>query len=437
MFPVSLPASSKSCRHQRITDLSLFLPVWNKELLYVTGFLARAAYNEELAGVRELWDAAAESAGKGAEIDEQVRRWLTERALHALQFFTFRPSTPSSVVSSFVESGFFSCALPPQQPFYLMSTRGPSSAADVRLPNPSFSAFLKDLPVVPTEIMEKASLMVETLKTRDLLHEITFTDVLKELAARPLGKDELIACLKWWVNVWNTAVGSRDLVMVRKQLIDAALLSTKENGTEEIIPLNMIRTFVNIRTMGSILPLDSPMPPHTLPLSVSRSLQAEELQSALGWSELSVVDWLRFVVERSSAGTPSSSNQGNAEFDVAVSSHFAERVLTSLSKAWPSMPMSSHADVVQLLENIPCVPTRAGIKKPGEAYFPNAHVFSDLPVVMLPSAAGNTKSGGTPTPIRGNMEKVLEGLGVRKHVDLQVVFDRWVSLATESARRNI
>jgi hypothetical protein len=51
---------------------------------------------------------------------------------------------------------------------------------------------------------------------------------------------------------------------------------------------------------------------------------------------------------------------------------------------------------------------------PSSAYFSSTNVFKDLPIVSLPSGAA----------VKGHLEQVLLALGVRKHVDIQIVFDR-------------
>jgi hypothetical protein len=61
-----------------------------------------------------------------------------------------------------------------------------------------------------------------------------------------------------------------------------------------------------------------------------------------------------------------------------------------------------------------CIPTSSGLQKPELSYFSSANIFNDLPVVTF-------TSGGV---LKGNMERLLSFIGVRKHVDLQVVFDR-------------
>lgn len=383
----------------------LFPSVWNKELLYVGGFLARAAYETEMARIKELWLASAE--GGSNTIDQQTQTWLRSRCLHALKFFTFHPSTPSAVVSNLLEAAFFSCAT--AQPFSIVSSVGVKSAADVRIPDPMFAAFLTQLPVLPDDIATGAQAMVDALRARGLIKDITFADVLGELRARPLSETELVACMRWWITVWAAGESVHSsLPQVRQQLIEATLL-TLGTGTasEKIIPLAQIRTFVNLRSMGSILPLDGQLPESTIPIDVSRSFNAVDLSSAFGWHELGVVEWTRFVVSPAAAA-------GGPEHDISASAVWAERVLNTLAKAWSSLSKAHQTEISGLLKGKPCIPTRSGLKIPEEAYFPNAYIFPDLPVVTMPKGS----------LVKGNLEKVLDALGVRKHVDLQVVFNR-------------
>ena len=104
----------------------------------------------------------------------------------------------------------------------------------------------------------------------------------------------------------------------------------------------------------------------------------------------------------------------DVEHDITLSPTWAERVLTVLTRAWPASHKTVHQSVIEQLKDVACVPTINGMKVPREAYFQNAHVFPDLPLVKLPSGVA----------IKGPLEKVLEALGVRKHVDLQIVFNR-------------
>jgi hypothetical protein len=134
-------------------------PVWNKELLFVGGFLARAAYELQMQDIRTDWDASKKS---GRLLDSELRKRSYDRARHNLQFFTFHPSTPSAVVSSEIRSAFFSCG----ESFPIVSSAGIKSALDVRMPDPAYSAFLRELPVFPEELLESSKLMVAALREK-------------------------------------------------------------------------------------------------------------------------------------------------------------------------------------------------------------------------------------------------------------------------------
>ena len=157
------------------------------------GYLARTAYEKEMDSIAELWPAQDEGS-------DEVRGHLRARALHALKFFTFHASTPSAQVASVMEESFFSCAAAPQAAFNMfmtapkvnqfpvMSSVGVRNIADIRMPNPTFGEFLKNMPVLTQDFIEGAKPMVEALRARGMIKEITFQDVLGELRSRPLNE---------------------------------------------------------------------------------------------------------------------------------------------------------------------------------------------------------------------------------------------------------
>ncbi|THH29159.1 hypothetical protein EUX98_g5023 [Antrodiella citrinella] len=392
--------------------------VWNEELLDMGGYLARAAYEIEMDHVRTLW-----KGGSGATTapDDELQKWLRERALHALKFFTFYPSTPLERVSSLLEQSFFSCAVvrgfsflgaTGTPPFPIMSTVGVHNAADVRMPNDAFSGFLKNLPLVPKDILEDAKKMIDSLRERNMLKDINFADVTQELASRPLTEPEMIACIKWWLGVYTDHGGSKpQLDRIRTELLNAAVLvvGTPGSGAEQMVPMSTIQTFLNTRGAGAHIPSDGPLPSHLLRLTISRNFDPVLLSSALGWSELSIVDWLRHILDDEVA-------LSHPEYDPTKSTDFADRLLNILAKVLPVVSKSTVDAAVQLLQPKACIPTSLGLRLPQEAYFQTAHIFSDLPLVKFTSES----------PIKGNLEKILLALGVRKHVDLQIVFDRMI-----------
>lgn len=369
------------------------------------GFLARFAYEQEMGTIKNLWDGAASAEGPGGLPDAELQAWLRARALHALKFFTFYPSTPSPVVSTSMETTFFTCAT--THPFSIISSEGVRSASLVHVPDPEFSGFLKRLPVISEDIVDGAKTMIAALRARGMIKNTTFVDVLNELRSRPLSETETIACLKWWINV-NKQGSNPNLAQGRSQLLDTLVLSI--NGPpERMMRLSDARTFLNSRAGGAIIPTDGPLPSTLLPTSVTRSFDPDVLGTVFPWKQLTIVDWLRHVTDPMVVAD-------SAEFNITLSASWAERVLSVLARAWPSLTKSAQEEVINILSPMSCVPTSAGLKVPAQAYFASVNLFRDLPTVTMPSGAN----------IKGALEKVLQSLGVRKHVELQIVFDRSV-----------
>ena len=375
--------------------------VWNRELLYVGGFLARVAYELEMTDVRDLWQGASNAINSPPR---ELQEWLTKRSLHAVRFFTFHPSTPSSDVSSLMEAAFFSCRI--DQSFSIISSVGVRNASEVRLPDAVFTPFLKQLPVLPDEVTTGAPLMVSSLQSRGMIKAITFIDVLAELRSRPLSEEEMTACLKWWIGLHDQSLNS-NLPAIRTELLNAAVLSTSNVGTgqEMIIPLSSIKRYINPKSI--FVHLGGPMPDDAIPQSVTKSFDPESLALRFPWTELSIVDWLKHL-------TSPAVMARDAEHDISRSASWAELILSTLSRSWPTLSSGVKEQLVALLKDQSCVPTTDGLKIPEHAYFANANVFKDLPIVTLPSGAS----------IKSPLEKVLLALGVRKHVELQLVFNR-------------
>ena len=396
-------ASELSNRYNNVPDLPCYT-VWNRELLYVGGFLARSVYEFQLATVHEQWNAL---CSHDTQPSQEIQSRLTSQVLHALEFFTFYPSTPSSDVSSVMEAGFFSCATRGQ--FSIMSTKGIRNSKDVRLPDPLFSGFLKELPVLPDVIVTGAPSVVSSLQRQGMITEITFQDVLRELQARPLTTKEFIACLEWWICVCRKG-DYENLLPIRKQLQDAIILTIEEQGAEasQVIPLASIRSFINLKSSFVGIPLDGPLPEYLLPAAVSKAFKPEDLSMAFPWTELTLVQWLTFICD------PTAIAKCSAAFDINTSPSWAERVLVLVARVWPTLSVQSKEEIHTILHDKTCIPTFSGMQTPSQSYFPNVNMFRDLPVVTFPSGK----------VANGSLEKVLTGLGVRKHVELQLIFNR-------------
>ena len=352
--------------------------------------------------IKTKWDVSIVSKKHGELLSSELCEGFYNEARHNLQFFTFRASTPSALVSNEMRSAFFSYG----QSFPIISSAGVKSAFDVRMPDPTFCAFLPELPVFPEELLGSSKSVVEALQEKGMLRDITFLDVLKELRERPLSEEEMTACLQWWINTYQqdpTAIDDN-----RQMLLGAAVLTvgSSEDSDKLKIPLERIRTFVDPRNV--VVLTDGPLPSHLLPTSVNWKLDPNQLQKSLQWRELSILDWVQHIVD------PAVYTQ-KSKFNIVESPVWADRVLQVLGRCWPALSEANQTgEVIGLLDKLTCIPTSVGMKTPSEAYFVGADIFHDLPIVNLPSGV----------QIEGSLEEILTDLGVRKHVNLQIILDR-------------
>ena len=376
---------------------SQILQVWNRELLFVGGLIARSAYEQEINNIGQIW--ANTHGGQLDPIERETETWLLHRGLHALKFFTFYKSSPSEEVSATFENAFFSCA---SQSFPIVSTRGVQNAYTVRHPDAALTAFMKRIPLVPDCVLEGSQRMVTALRSREMLKEISFEDVIGELQERPLDEQEMLACLQWWIKSYKAHSGIEK--NLHRKLIDAAVLAYGENK-ETLIQLSKIRTFIN---PSQQIPLDGPLPDHLFPVSLSKKLATVDMSNCLHWTELTILEWIKWIC---SPSIPSP----DPSFNLDTSPQWTERVLFVLARTWPNLPPTAREEIKSLLEERTCIPTSQGMKKPTNAYFASADIFHDLPVVILSSGV-----------IKAPFERLLEALGVQKHVNLQLVFNRCV-----------
>ena len=378
---------------------------WNLELLSMAGYVARAVYEEELEEILKLWK---ETIGMGQrpKEDDKSAEWLWGRALHIMRFFTFRPSSPSSRIQQMIEQCFFACSRQPA--ITLMSTSGPKQSSAVRYPNAILAKFIKDLPTLHSDHVEKAPEFVAHIRSRALVKDIMMDDVFNELTRRALSPEEMIACLKWWISV--AAHPSYD-ASLRSRLVNSGMITipaASEKESESIQALATIEYWLN----PSRIPTDNPLPETCLAYQVSSNINTSDLAKTFGWQELPVDVWIAHIINISS-------HRGSArhpEIDLCTSPAFSEKFFGILARAWGSIAAERQRAIVTMLSSVACVPTKKGMQKPGDAYFANVSLFEDLPIVHFPAA-----------PIKGNLEKVLLALSVRKHVELQMIFDRLVA----------
>ncbi|WWC62006.1 uncharacterized protein I303_104593 [Kwoniella dejecticola CBS 10117] len=371
---------------------------WNRELLWIGGYLSRLIYELEMQELRTAWLATSNKPE-----DKDARDRILKRGLHALRFFTFKTTTPSNVVGQEMESAFYGCATD-NRTFPIISVAGILPISEVRMPSADLQRFLPDLPVVTPSTIDEAPKSIARLRERSLLREVTFDDVVRQLNDRPLTEVEMISCLTWWQGIASMEGAN---ISVRNKLLEAAIL-IQDNG--KVLPLSTVQTFV--KPHNAIIPPDMPLPDHTLPYSITKDLKANSIYIIFGWTELSVLQYVTFLINPPLSNTP----QASAETDIRTSPEFAEKVLGMLGRAWANLAANQQTAIALELKDVPCIPTKAGFKKPSEAYFEKNLLFADLPTIALPKG----------TAIKGGMEKMLLAIGVRKTVDLQLVFSRLV-----------
>ncbi|POV96419.1 hypothetical protein PSHT_15145 [Puccinia striiformis] len=368
---------------------------WNKELLAIGGILARVVYEGELKEIEGLW--------KKTE-DESKRSQLTLRALHAMQFFSFYASTPAGTVSVDSEESFFRCDR--QRTLTVPSSLGPMPANQVRLPNSELSGFIKNVPLLPKEVSKDGHLLISKLRDRRMISEITLEDVFKELENRVLSVDEMRECLNWWISLTGIQGYDRSLLKrfqrsaIFKYQAPSPIPQASKEQPEIIMSLSEASTFINIK----LIPTDVPLPNHCLPFSLTKSLNSESLRRVFGFRELNILEFTTHLFSSELKGTDR----------ITDSPPLAEQFLNILCKAWTSLSNDQRTEISTYLNDKVFLPTRHGIRKPSDAYHANVTLFQDLAVVCLPSGI----------PVKGTMTKVLSDIGVRKHVELQMVFSR-------------
>jgi hypothetical protein len=312
------------------------------------------------------------------------------------------------MVSNLMETAFFTCST--GRPFRIIASDGVRNATEVYILHSVFSGFIKRLPVISEDFFDGAKIMIAALRSQGMIKNITFADVLNELRSRPLSETETVECLKWWIGVTKKR-NDLKVSQERSQLLGALMVSVT-GPREKTMKLSDAQTFLRSKTSEAIVPTNGPLPSTLLPTGIACSFNQDTLASAFLWRQLSIVDWLRHLTDPKVAAA-------NPDFDVTKSAVWAEQVLSVLVRAWPSLTKTDEKGVIGALSPMSCIPTSTGLKVPNQAYFFNANLlnlFPDLPIVTMPSGAR----------VERTLKLVLQSLGVRKHAELQIIFDRSV-----------
>jgi hypothetical protein len=398
---LSAPSVIPTVERESIDLNARWVRSWNMEMLRAAGIMSRLAFASEMAELSAKVKRATEAAGGGSKVTREIIAKLLPEAMHILKTFTFSESTPSAHVSQLIEEAFWMAYKVPSVDVY--SSQGILPTTKVRLATEDLSGFVEGIPVIPDELVKDK--FITKLRDFGLITEITVGDVKHELEAKALNKEQLTQFLSW---IGRKAITRSIDAPTIHSLMDVAIATIGEgDNSGSVLALGTITNYLNASKIASELPV----PPTTLPFEFSRHTTSEQLQ-ALGWEQLEIVPWVRYLIE-SSNGRGLSLDQ-----DITKSPKFAAQVLAVLSKQWDTLSQSSKASIVALLKPLTVVPTKFGMKKPEQSYFPSVKLFDDLPII---------------TSCPGVKEKVFVALGVRKTVDLETIFTRLLSQPTADA----
>lgn len=391
---ISAPSVIPTVERESIDLNTRYISKWNTEMLRAAGIVCRIAWSAEMASMKSRILAA-----KGPSKHTRIRREdianVLPEAIHTANQFVFRESTPSPLLGETMEDAFWTCN--ETASIEVISTCGVLQNHQVRIAAKDLT-FLDSIPVLPDEFMEGSKDFVKRLTALGLLTEVTVTDIKRELENSPLRSSQITELLSW---LGRRAVsGQLDLYSV-KSLLNAAVASAEDDrgNLTGYIVLSDVSLYLNPQR----IPADLPLPPSVMPFKYTKALSKKELES-FGWEELQMVPWLCWLV----------SNAGNRNIlslsqDITQTQTFAALVLPVISRQWDSLGQSSKQEVIDQLQVHTVIPTKVGMKRPSETYFPTVRLFDDLPVVH---------------GLFGVKEKLLVALGVRKTVELSVIFER-------------
>lgn len=374
---VSAPSLIPTVERENVDLNARYISNWNIELLRVAGLACRISYASDMSEIQ-------------ARVGKDPMERLIERTIYLFHQFSGNPSHPSTLLGEKIEEAFWNCSK--ERSIDILSSKGVLSSTLVRMPAETLS-FLGEVPMVPQELATKAYKFMVNLHKRGFISELSMLDIKRGLESRALNEDELAEFLKWCGEKLQSgeidASGIRDLFEVTYAAVDIK----PEQTSGKILSLGDISTYINAARITPTLPV----PADTIPFQFSKSIPPKQLQM-FGWIELSIVRWLRFITT-----DPESLDQA------VTSEKFASHILGLTAKCWDQLDNSSKEAVVSLLSPHAIMPTKIGMRKPEESYFPTVKLFDDLPTVK---------------PFPSSKEKFLLAMGVRKTVDLPTVFDR-------------
>lgn len=390
---ISAPSVIPTVERESIDLNARHVRTWNTEMLRIAGIACRIAYSNEMGDLKAKLSRM--STPQQKNIDKQHIDAVIPSAVHTFHQYTCQESTPSSQVGQIIEEAFWTCTR--KASIDVLSSRGVMSSLDVRLATEDLS-FVNGIPVMPDELVTQASAFLRKLQEFGLIYEITTKDIKKELERQSLTEDQLTELLKWSAKKLDQH--QLDISAIHS-LFDGTVATITQAQADSypgpVLLLGSIDTFPN----AAKIPVGLPLPPTTIPFRIVKAIPKGQLEG-FGWSEMQIVPWLRYLIEKDGSVL-------TGDKSLTQSAAFTQQVHPVVSKSWDSLSATSKATVVELLANRAVIPTKLGLRRPGQSYFASVRLFDDLPTVH---------------GLQSVKEKYLATLGVRKTLELSVVFER-------------
>ncbi|KAJ5936505.1 hypothetical protein N7454_005140 [Penicillium verhagenii] len=337
---VSAPSVIPTVERESIDLNTRYISKWNLEMLRAVGIVCRIAWSAEMSTIKSKLAAKVGPSRSSKIRKEDIVDVLLE-AIHTANQFVF----PSFDVRRHSQPSDTHCPKGPQ-------LLGLDSA-------------------LPDAFVLQAKDFVQRLTEFGLVTEITVSDIKRELEASTLRSNQIVEFLTWLGR--KSVTGQLDRLSTQSLLRVAVANDEDQDGKPtRLIVFADITSFLNPQRISTDLPIPS-----------------AELE-ALGWVELQLVPWLRWLVIN--AGDR---NLLSPEQDITQSASFSNLVLPLLSKQWESLGQTSKQTVINTLQSQTVIPTKLGMKQPEQTYF--------------------------------CLQKFLVSLGVRKTVELGVIFDRLIN----------
>ncbi|KAJ5921514.1 hypothetical protein N7466_009840 [Penicillium verhagenii] len=394
---VSAPSVIPTVERESIDLNTRYISKWNLEMLRAVGIVCRIAWSAEMSTIKSKL-AAKVGPSRSSKIRKEDIVDVLPEAIHTANQFVFRESTPSSMLGQTIEDAFWMCNK--NASIEVLSTCGVIPSHQTRIA-PKDLSFMDSIPALPDAFVLQAKDFVQRLTEFGLVTEITVSDIKRELEASTLRSNQIVEFLTWLGR--KSVTGQLDRLSAQSLLRVAVANDEDQDGKPtRLIVFADITSFLNPQRIST----DLPIPSAVMPFRFTKLLGKQELE-ALGWVELQLVPWLRWLVIN--AGDR---NLLSPEQDITQSASFSNLVLPLLSKQWESLGQASKQTVINTLQSQTVIPTKLGMKQPEQTYFASVRLFDDLPVVH---------------GLNGVKEKFLVSLGVRKTVELGVIFDRLIN----------